>query len=449
MSPESSGRKLTLALLLAAFFAIRLAAGIFTIGRGSFLQHDGQDYDCLARNLAAGKGYLVDHVRWFEPGRPVPAPDFSRPPVTPVVLALFYAVLPDSLYVAAAVAAATGTLACLACAVLAGRLWGGAVHRWTLLLAGVWPVFVYYSAHLSTEAAMSLSVAALLMALVALSRDAGGATKVALVKAALAGVLLGLSTLVRPTMLVGFALVPLYCAIFLRAGRGRRFVLAAVVFASACLTIAPWTVRNYAASGQLIPVSIHGGYVFWLGNNEDSVRAYSSLGYGEFLRHQNRAFRAKGRQLVAEMERKGITSPAGQQRFWMAEGLRFVREHPGGYAFLVAARLWHFFRPWLNPAAYGWPMAAASLAMWALLYAAGTVGFVRLWRKERAAALAIAAVVLSGAVAHSLTLVVIRHRAPFLDTAAVVLAPPVLIEWSRGILTRLKGRRSGSSEGPI
>ena len=73
---------------------------------------------------------------------------------------------------------------------------------------------------------------------------------------------------------------------------------------------------------------------------------------------------------------------------------------------------------------------------------------MRLWRKERAAALAVAAVVLSGAVAHSLTLVVIRHRAPFLDTAAVVLAPPVLIEWSRGILTRLKGRRSGSLEGP-
>ncbi len=439
-----SGRAIMAAL--AVIFLVRFAAGTFTIGRGSFLQHDGEDYNDLARNVAGGRGYLVDRVRWFEPPRSVPAPDFSRPPLVPLVLAAFYAALPDSLYVASGVAAVTGMLACLVCAALARSLWGETAFRRTLLLAGAWPVFIYYSAHLSTEAMMSLLVAGLALALVVLSRDGGGRPSRAVVKAALAGLLLGLSALARPTMLVGFGIVPLWAAIFLKCGRARRACLAGVILGAACLTVAPWTARNFAASGDFIPVSIHGGYVFWLGNNEDGLRAYSSLGYGEFLDHQNRAFRVEGRRLVAEMARRGIARPAAQERFWMGEGLRFVREHPGGYAFLVVARLWHFFRPGLNPAAYGWPMASASLAMWGLLYAAGTAGLARLWRKERAAALAICAIVLSGAVAHSLTLVVVRHRVPFLDTAAIVLAPPVLLGWARALLARLRGRRGSEQE---
>ena len=438
--------------VLVAVLLVRLAAGLFAIGRGSFLEHDGEDYHDLARNLAGARGYLVDRVRWFEPaatmGARAPgdgqAPDVSRPPLVPLVLAVFYAAFPASLYVAAFVSAAVGTLTCLVVAVLARDLWGRPGFGAGLVLAGAWPVFIYYSARLSTEAMMSLLLAALVLSMVALSRGADGPVRRSLGRAALAGGVLGLSALCRPTMLAGFATVPLWAATCLRAPSARRAALAGVVLLAAVLTILPWTARNRLSSGEFIPVTNLGGYVFWLGNNEDELRAYASLGYAEFLRHQGRAFEVEGRRLVAEMANEGLTSPRAQERFWMARGLGFVREHPAGYVFLCLARLGHFFRPWLNPAAYGRAVALLSLAMWGVLYTSGALGFARLWRKERAAAAGVASVVLAGAAAHALTHVMIRHRVPFVDTAAVFLAPPVLLDWARRLGTRFgRWRRRG------
>ena len=73
-----------------AAFALRFAGGAVQVRRGDFLQFDGHDYNDLAVNLAAGRGYLVERVRWFECPRDVPAPDFSRPPLAPMIVAAFY-----------------------------------------------------------------------------------------------------------------------------------------------------------------------------------------------------------------------------------------------------------------------------------------------------------------------------------------------------------------------
>ncbi|MHC4251861.1 MAG: hypothetical protein ACYS9X_22305 [Planctomycetota bacterium] len=427
--------------VLAVFFILRLAGGALTIGRGSFLCTDGEDYYELAVNVAAGRGYMVDRVRWFEPPRPVPAPDFCRPPLLPLALGVLYVFLPDSLWLAAAFIAAIGTASALACALLARKLWGARAFAPALALAGAWPVFVFFSAFLATEAPMILALAGLMLAMVSLARDAEAPRGRLAWRSALTGGLLGLSALVRPTMLVGFGLVPLWAWMALRATRARRALVGTIVLAAACATVAPWTARNYAASGEFIPMSTFGGYIFWLGNNESNLRAYSSLDYAEFLRHQNHALSVETNILRRQIPRERVGSPKGRQRFWLERSFDFVSEHPLGFVFLVAMKLGHFFRPWINPAAYGWPVACLSLAAWSVLYGAGTAGFLRLWRRERAAALAIAAVVASGAVAHSLTMVVVRHRVPFLDTAAVVLAAPVLVDWARAAWARVRTKR--------
>jgi hypothetical protein len=420
-----------------AFFAVRFAGGALTIGRGSFLCTDGREYQELAVNVAAGRGYLVDHVRWFEPPHPVPAPDFCRPPLLPLALGVLYAFLPDSLFVAAAFIAAMGAGGALVSALLARRLWGEGAFAPALALAGAWPVFVFFSAFLATEAPMILALAGLMLAMVVLARDAGAPRRRLALRSAFTGALLGIAALVRPTMLVGFGLVPLWAWIALKTARARRALVGGIVLATACATIAPWTARNYAASGEFIPMSTFGGYIFWLGNNESNLRAYSSLDYAEFLRHQNQALSVETNVLRRRMPPETVASPVGRQRFWLARSFEFVSERPLGFAFLLLMKLGHFFRPWINPAAYGWPVAGLSLAAWSALYGAGAAGFLRLWRRERAAALALAAVVASGAVAHSLTMIVVRHRAPFLDTGAIVLAAPVLVDWARAAWARV------------
>ena len=46
------------------------------------------------------------------------------------------------------------------------------------------------------------------------------------------------------------------------------------------LGIVPWTARNYAAFGQLVPVKSNFGLEFWLGNNPD-VKIIFVSGYAE------------------------------------------------------------------------------------------------------------------------------------------------------------------------
>ena len=421
-----------------AAFALRFAGGAVQVRRGDFLQFDGHDYNDLAVNLAAGRGYLVERVRWFECPREVPAPDFSRPPLAPMVVAAFYAFLPDSLYVAAAAQAAVGTAFCFLVAALARSLWGARAGLLVLVLAGGWPVFIYHAGHFSTEALASLLVAALALSMVLLARDCRSPAKRAAIRAAVAGAVLGLSALCRPNMLVGFALVPLWAFFFLDCARARRAALAGVILAAAVLTVGPWTARNAVAAGDLIPVTNFGGYTFWYGNNEHNFRAYSSLRWREFDEHQLRFLREETPRLVSEMHRSGHTSPKQQERFWLREGLRFVKQSPGKFLFLVAAKTLHFFRPWVSPSVYGVTAMIVSLLLWGPLYAIALLGLVRLWRNERAAAAAVLAVVISGALAHVLTFLSVRHRVPFVDTAAVCLAAPVLLDWGRAWTARAR-----------
>ncbi len=439
-----SRRALAVAFLLC--FLVRFAAGVVVARRGGPHLPDAREYHELARNLSAGRGYLVEHVRWFECPRPTPAPDYSRPPLFPVCLAAAYLVLPDSLYVAAAVQAVLGAAACLLCAAVARALWDERAGLVALVIAGIHPPFVYYSAFPLTETLMSLLVGGLVLALVAVEREADAPPGRSFVRAGIAGLVLGLSALCRPVMLLGFAAVPLWAIVALRCGRLRRTALAAIVLAAAVLTVTPWTVRNLVSARAFFPVTNLGGYAFWLGNNENNFRAYASPGYRDFIAHQERCFDEATPRLLSKLCRGGEVSPKGQERFWRAEGLRFVRENPGKYLFLACARTMHFFRPWVNPAVYGWPAAAASLVLWGVLFVAGAVGLARLWRKERAAALAFLAVVLSGAAAHALTHVMVRHRVPFLDVAAVCLAAPVLLDWSRACLGRWTGGREAAGE---
>jgi len=78
-----------------------------------------------------------------------------------------------------------------------------------------------------------------------------------------AGLVLGLATLVRPVTLLLPALVLL--ALWARRGSSRRSALrpAALFAAGLVIVVAPWTVRNYAVSGRVIPVNDQAWAAIW------------------------------------------------------------------------------------------------------------------------------------------------------------------------------------------
>ena len=82
-----------------------------------------------------------------------------------------------------------------------------------------------------------------------------------------AGVIWGLSTLVRPTTLILPPFVWLATWLTLPSGsarRGRRALATTVVFsAGLLLVVAPYTARNYAHTGAFIPVNAQGKVMIW------------------------------------------------------------------------------------------------------------------------------------------------------------------------------------------
>lgn len=82
----------------------------------------------------------------------------------------------------------------------------------------------------------------------------------------LAGGILALAELCRPTFLVWLVLCGLGLVILAPVGR-RRITIGCAFFLTAAVVIAPWAVRNYLVFGRPIITTTHGGYTLYLANN--------------------------------------------------------------------------------------------------------------------------------------------------------------------------------------
>jgi len=89
---------------------------------------------------------------------------------------------------------------------------------------------------------------------------------------AVAGVVFGLSAIARPTILPFVAIVAVWIVITdWRSGRARTALREVVLFGvGVAVPIAPVTLHNYLADGDLVLVAANGGVNFFIGNNPQS-----------------------------------------------------------------------------------------------------------------------------------------------------------------------------------
>ncbi|MFH1038218.1 MAG: glycosyltransferase family 39 protein [PVC group bacterium] len=115
------------------------------------------------------------------------------------------------------------------------------------------------------------------------------------------------------------------------------------------LVVLPVTLFNYANSGEFIPVTASGGWVFYSGNNpramgfdfspppeleERTIAYYARPGDGK-LSYLEHLF-----SLEIARERTGRDLKHGEgSAFWFQEGLLFIRQHPGRYLRLLGKKL--------------------------------------------------------------------------------------------------------------
>jgi len=147
----------------------------------------------------------------------------------------------------------------------------------------------------------------------------------------LPGALLGVCVLLRPNLL----LVPVVALGLALAGRLPRRGVAALV-ATVAVFVAPVTLHNLAHGGGLVLVSANGGETFAHGNHPDARGTYTPVAglRGTDIFRQEAVSRA-----IAEEARGHALSAAEVQRYWLGEGLRFIREDPGAYLVLELRKL--------------------------------------------------------------------------------------------------------------
>ncbi|HSP77685.1 MAG TPA: glycosyltransferase family 39 protein [Myxococcaceae bacterium] len=249
---------------------------------------DADYYDFLGARLAEGLG--------FPPG------PFWQPPLYPLFLGGLYGLVGHTLWAPRLVQALLGAATAALCFHLALRLtrqvWAARVAGLLVALHG--PLVFYDGELLATSLATFLGTLALWLATSERPTPA---------RALVAGAVVGLGALaVAPLLLLAAPVAWAFAS-----GRSWRPVLSLLATLAVLL---PVTLTNQARSGELILISANGGINLWIGNNPDMDRAFAIRPGRDW------------EELVAEPERHGLHTPAGQDRYFVNKALGWCAARP-------------------------------------------------------------------------------------------------------------------------
>ncbi len=232
---------------------------------------DHRTYEAAARDL----------VRGLWP----PRSEFYRQPGFPWLLGNFHALFGPNLRPFQIVQLTGGALASMAIYALGKRIFSPPAAWVAALLWAIFPLAIFYDAQLVThglEAQLVPWIALLWIHVLMRFRDNRSAPPHDWKWLMALGLLLGASSVVRPTLLLlsPLAALSLLWALWPRWKSGLAYILA--LAATVMLPILPVTLHNYQHSGNIVLISTSGPVSLYIGNNRDSA------GIGQY----SQAFRA-------------------------------------------------------------------------------------------------------------------------------------------------------------
>jgi len=334
-----------LAAAVAAGLVLRLVFSL-CYWTGEPLTRDEREYLSLARSLAAGRGLVYDQAMLSGPVQP-----FGRAPGYPAFLAVVGGGTSASDEVPASVKVAqsiVGAIGVWLVGWLAGQ-WAGARGATAAgSLAAVHPLLVATAARAFSEALfwpMGLGAAWLVTS----ASRARGRRAAAL--AALAGVLTGLATLVRPSTIIFLGVAALWWL-------WRRSLTRVIALAlGAALVILPWTMRASERAGRFVLVASEGGVTFWTGNHP------LASGDGDLA--------ANPQLKIASQALKDAHPGVSEEQMepiYYRDALAWMRAHPIDWLLLEARKAFYLVVP-LGPSyrLHSWRYVAASAGVYLIL----------------------------------------------------------------------------------
>jgi 4-amino-4-deoxy-L-arabinose transferase-like glycosyltransferase len=289
-----------LAVALAAAIATRVTVFALAVGEPSrFVTKDSVEYDTLARHF--GSAYVHGHPL---------ALSLLRPPGYPAFLAAVYGVAGHSVTTAVVVEVVLGVATVAGVYLLADRLVGPTAAFGAALALALDPVSVAMTSNLTTETLFAALWVAAALCWVRLTPP----------WLAAAGLLLGVSVLVRPLAeYLPVLLVPLTFALT------RRVAATLVLLVAFALPVGLWTARNHHETG-VATVS--------------TIGAHNLLDYraADALRIENGGSRADAaRRLDAQLPHR--SNPAREAQAESSLAWHVLLHHPKGAVLTTAAGL--------------------------------------------------------------------------------------------------------------
>ncbi len=263
---------------------------------------------------------------------PPPHTAHSQGPLYPYLLAVF-------------LKTAASTRPVVVLQLLLGCLNAGLVYAITRRLAGPMASVVAavlclgYGPLVATEGKLLTESPSITLTLVAAWWAVGLAFEPNRLRAGGVGLMLGLSSALRPAMLTAIPLLIVWLIWRYRRRGSGLMMVPATLGAGAILIIAPFAIHNHRAEGEWIALSSAGGITFFLGNNPTAAGSLSLGGVitGEVATQHEE-------QLAAAEKVVGRRLTSGQaSQFWYKRGLTFVRKYPRWWSWVLWRKLRLYF----------------------------------------------------------------------------------------------------------
>ncbi|MBI3400710.1 MAG: tetratricopeptide repeat protein [Acidobacteria bacterium] len=294
----SSWQPLVVVFLVALALRLLVAGEIWDLPLVRTPRLDSAEYLSWARRLAAGD------FAW-----PIVSP---HGPGYPFFLATLLVLGSGSLKTAIAVQALGGAVTAVMTAAIAREWFGLRVGIAAGIAYAIYGPAVWAETQVVSEGLLLflLTFSALMLCREPITRQ----------RVALAGLALGLATLVRPTAVAFLLAYGLW--LLVRRARAAAAVLATV----SVLTVAPAIAKTWSVSRSL-SVQGYGGLNVYIGNSPlHDGRPTFRLGAGWDA-------------LNAAAVRAGAADPAAQDRYYLEQTIAEVRQHPAAFARLLGAKL--------------------------------------------------------------------------------------------------------------
>jgi 4-amino-4-deoxy-L-arabinose transferase-like glycosyltransferase len=256
-----ASNKQLLTLILVAAVLIRIPIAIYMGDQITVLPgiQDQVSYDALARSLLDGRGYSFME-KWY-PFTPANTPTAHWSFIYPLYLAGIYAVTGYHPLLARLVqGVVSGALICLLVYLIGRRVADEVTGLVSASLAAVYGYFIYYNVALMTETFF------IVLVLLALYLSMELKEKPTLTRWLLLGLVLGIASLLRQTILlfVPFLILWLFWELKKDGIRWWYFTVPIIII---ILLIAPWTLRNYSVYNKFLLLNSNAGYALFASNN--------------------------------------------------------------------------------------------------------------------------------------------------------------------------------------